>query len=89
MNYLLKLLIAVIAGFLVFKLMTKMTKWIFRIIIVVLVVAIVFYGATNLDDVKAIFAKAPANATVELPVNESAAQNASEATPAPPLPAAE
>jgi len=80
MNYLLKLLIAVVAGYLAFKLMTKMTKWIFRIVVAVLVIAIVFYGATNLDDVKEMFAKAPAvNETMELPANEPVASgNVSE-----------
>ncbi|MFH1065223.1 MAG: hypothetical protein V1734_01830 [Nanoarchaeota archaeon] len=50
-----KIIIAVIAGLLVFTLMIKMTKWIFRGIILLLFIGGLFYAYSHIDDMKAVF----------------------------------
>lgn len=77
MEFTFKLLLAVIAGCLVFFLMRKMTKWVFRIMIVAIIIAVVFYSSITLEDVKGIFKEEPAKEPV---IEEPAAGESPEIT---------
>jgi len=71
---LLKILLIVVAAYLVFLIFTKITKWIFRIVIIALLLGMFYYGYTNIDD---FFASEPAGLPVqvieepEIPLNLS------------------
>ena len=81
-----KVIIAVIAGLLVFTLMIKMTKWIFRGIILLLFIGGLYYAYLHVDDMKAVFndemgdsgiSDIPGEVPVGMPANETI-QNATE-----------
>ena len=68
-----KVFIAVIAGLLVFTIMRKMTKWIFRGIILLLFIGGLFYAYSHIDDIKAVFNEEIGNSGIsdihgELPI---------------------
>ena len=71
-----KVFIAVIAGLLVFTIMRKMTKWLFRIVIGLLFVAGLFYAYSHVDDIKSVFNEEMGSEEIIEPVaNESIAVN--------------
>ena len=71
-----KVIIAVIAGLLVFTIMRKMTKWLFRIVIGLLFVAGLFYAYSHVEDIKAVFNEEMGSEEIVEPVaNESIAAN--------------
>ncbi|MDD4878010.1 MAG: hypothetical protein PHO02_03165 [Candidatus Nanoarchaeia archaeon] len=69
-----KIILAVIAGLVVFYIMKTMTKWAFRIIIVILFIAGLFYMYGSIDDMKAIFneeMKEPAESISSVNITET------------------
>ena len=73
-----KVIIAIIAGLLVFTIMRKMTKWIFRIVIGLLFVAGLFYAYSHVEDIKAVFNEEMGSEEIISPVVNETLQNITE-----------